>query len=121
MGGHFPNPSYLDVLSRITGHAEVCQIEYAPEQISYEELLEIFWAVHDPTQWNRQGPDRGEQYRSIIFYHDESQKLAAIDSKEQLNLSAKFNQDIVTLIESAGDYYLADDYHQQYLEKKREK
>lgn len=119
MGGHFPNPSYLDVLSRITGHAEVAQIAYNPQEISYEALLAVFWSIHDPTQLNRQGPDRGEQYRSIIFYHTPEQKLIATASKGQLQLSGKFQQDIVTLIEPAGDYYLADQSHQQYLEKKQ--
>jgi peptide-methionine (S)-S-oxide reductase len=119
MGGNFPNPSYLDVLSRITGHAEVAQIEYNPQVISYETLLDVFWSIHDPTQLNRQGPDRGEQYRSIIFYHTPAQKLIAIASKRQLQLSGKFERDIVTVIESAQDYYLADRSHQQYLEKKR--
>jgi peptide-methionine (S)-S-oxide reductase len=120
MGGHFPNPSYLDVLSRITGHAEVAQIEYNPQVISYETLLDVFWSIHDPTQLNRQGPDRGEQYRSIIFCHNPAQKLIATASKRQLQLSGKFERDLVTLIEPAGDYYLADDSHQQYLEKKRQ-
>jgi peptide-methionine (S)-S-oxide reductase len=119
MGGNFPNPSYLDVLSRITGHAEVAQIAYNPQEISYEALLAVFWSIHDPTQLNRQGPDRGEQYRSIIFYHIPEQKLIATASKRQLQLSGKFQQDIVTLIEPAGDYYLADQSHQQYLEKKQ--
>jgi peptide-methionine (S)-S-oxide reductase len=85
MGGHFPNPSYLDVLSRITGHAEVAQIEYNPQEISYEALLAVFWSIHDPTQLNRQGPDRGEQYRSIIFYHTPEQKLIATASKQQFS------------------------------------
>ena len=86
MGGHFPDPSYLDVLSRITGHAEVVQIEYDPQQISYEELLEVFWSIHDPTQLNRQGPDRGEQYRSVIFYHTPEQELLAKNSLKQQEL-----------------------------------
>ncbi len=120
MGGHFPNPSYLDVVARITGHAEVCQLEYDPETVSYEELLEVFWLIHDPTQLNRQGHDRGEQYRSVIFYHDEAQKLSAIESKHKLDISKKYDKNIVTQIEKAGDYYLADEFHQQYLEKKRQ-
>jgi peptide-methionine (S)-S-oxide reductase len=117
MGGHFPNPSYLDVLSRITGHAEVVQVEYNPEQVSYEELLEVFWSIHDPTQWNRQGPDRGEQYRSVIFYHDQEQKAAARHSKHQLELSGKYEEPIVTQIQPASDYYLADESHQHYYQK----
>ncbi|MEC4894804.1 MAG: peptide-methionine (S)-S-oxide reductase MsrA [Oscillatoria sp. PMC 1051.18] len=120
MGGDFPNPSYLDVLSRITGHAEVTQIEYNPEIISYEELLEIFWSIHDPTQLNRQGPDRGEQYRSVIFYHNYEQEKVARLSKRQLQNSGKFNQKIVTQIQPAKDYYLADESHQQYFEKKQQ-
>lgn len=121
MGGHFENPSYLDVLSRITGHAEVVQVEYDPTQVSYEELLDVFWSIHDPTQLNRQGPDRGEQYRSVIFYHNEEQERLARQSKQQLQQSGRYSQAIVTQIESAIAYYLADKSHQQYLEKKRHK
>lgn len=119
MGGHFPNPSYLDVCARITGHAEVVQIDYYPEQISYEKLLEVFWTIHDPTSLNRQGPDRGEQYRSVIFYHTPEQEKVARSSKHRLKISGKYNRDIVTEIKSASDYYLAQEYHQQYYEKKR--
>lgn len=119
MGGHFPNPSYLDVLSRITGHAEVAQIEFNNSQISYEQLLEIFWSVHDPTQLNRQGADRGEQYRSVIFYHHEKQREIAQKSKYQLENSGKFKQAIVTEIKPASTYYLAEEHHQQYLFKQR--
>jgi len=119
MGGHFPNPSYLDVLSRITGHAEVAQIEYDRDRVTYEQLLEIFWSIHDPTQLNRQGPDRGEQYRSVIFYHDREQEKAARLSKQQLQQSGRFEKEIVTQIVPATDYYLADESHQQYFEKKR--
>jgi len=121
MGGHFPNPSYLDVLARITGHAEVAQIEYDPEKISYDQLLEIFWNIHDPTSLNRQGADRGEQYRSVIFYHSKEQEATARKSKENLKKSGKYDKDIVTEIKPAGAYYLADEYHQQYLEKKAAK
>ena len=117
MGGHFPNPSYLDVLSRITGHAEVVQVEYDPKNVSYEELLALFWHIHDPTSLNRQGSDRGEQYRSVIFFHTPEQEQAARHSKQQLQMSGQFNQEIVTEIKPASDYYLAEDYHQQYLEK----
>ncbi|ELS00075.1 peptide-methionine (S)-S-oxide reductase MsrA [Gloeocapsa sp. PCC 73106] len=119
MGGDFPNPSYLDVLSRITGHAEVAQIEYDPELVSYQELLKVFWSIHDPTQLNRQGSDRGEQYRSVIFYHNQQQKLEAQSSLHQLEMTGVFPGRIVTQIQPAGAYYLADDYHQQYLAKKR--
>ncbi|MFB2920320.1 MULTISPECIES: peptide-methionine (S)-S-oxide reductase MsrA [Aerosakkonema] len=120
-GGHWPNPCYLDVCARVTGHAEAVQIEYDPAQVSYEELLEIFWNCHDPTQLNRQGPDRGEQYRSVIFYHTPAQQKAAQTSKEKLQQSGKYEKEIVTQIQPAGEFYLAEDYHQQYLEKKRRK
>ncbi|MGK7949184.1 MAG: peptide-methionine (S)-S-oxide reductase MsrA [Xenococcaceae cyanobacterium] len=119
MGGHFPNPSYLDVVARITGHAEVAQIEYAPDLVSYEELLELFWSIHDPTSLNRQGADRGEQYRSVIFFHSPQQELIARKSKQQLQLSGKYDRAIVTEIKPAREYYLADEEHQQYLEKKK--
>ncbi|MFP4133579.1 MAG: peptide-methionine (S)-S-oxide reductase MsrA [Halothece sp.] len=119
MGGHFPNPSYLDVLSRITGHAEVVQVEYDSEVISYNNLLNIFWSIHDPTQFNRQGADRGEQYRSVIFYHDQEQEMIAKKSKHQLEISGKYEQPIVTQIKPAGEYYLADESHQQYYQKKK--
>ena len=119
MGGHFPNPCYLDVLSRITGHAEVAQVEYDPEKVSYEQLLDLFWSIHDPTTLNRQGPDRGEQYRSVIFFHNQEQEVLARLSKQKLQVSGKFDKDIVTEIKPASDYYLADEYHQQYFEKKQ--
>lgn len=121
MGGNFPNPSYLDVLARITGHAEVAQIEYDPSVVSYERLLEIFWQIHDPTSLNRQGADRGEQYRSVIFYHTGEQEMIARKSKRQLQLSSRYQKDIVTEIKPATDYYLADESHQQYLTKQRQK
>ena len=119
MGGHFPNPSYLDVVARITGHAEVAQIEYDPEKVSYEELLAVFWHMHDPTSLNRQGADRGEQYRSVIFFHTPQQRLIAQKSKQQLQMSGKYDRALVTEIKPALEYYLADEEHQQYLEKKR--
>jgi peptide-methionine (S)-S-oxide reductase len=118
MGGHFPNPSYLDVLSRITGHAEVAQVEYDPSKVSYEELLDVFWNIHDPTSLNRQGPDRGEQYRSVIFFHNPQQEEVAKRSKEKLQMSGRFDKDIVTEIKPATEYYLATVEHQQYFEKK---
>ncbi|ACK71121.1 peptide methionine sulfoxide reductase [Gloeothece citriformis PCC 7424] len=121
MGGHFPNPSYLDVCARITGHAEVVQLEYDPDQISYEKLLETFWTIHDPTSLNRQGADRGEQYRSVIFYHTSEQEKIARQSKHRLQISGKYDKDIVTEIKPASDYYLAQDYHQQYFDKKKKK
>ena len=119
MGGHFPNPSYLDVLSRITGHAEVAFVEYDPSKVSYEELLDVFWNIHDPTSLNRQGPDRGEQYRSVIFFHNPQQEEVAKRSKEKLPMSGRFDKDIVTEIKPATEYYLATVEHQQYFEKKR--
>ncbi|MDY6899437.1 MAG: peptide-methionine (S)-S-oxide reductase MsrA [Cyanobacteriota bacterium] len=120
MGGHFENPCYLDVLSRITGHAEVAQVEYDPDIISYEELLEIFWKIHDPTSLNRQGADRGDQYRSVIFFHNSEQEIIARNSKQQLQNSGKYEKDIVTEIKPASDYWLASDEHQQYFEKRNQ-
>ncbi len=119
MGGHFANPCYLDVLSRITGHAEVAQIHYDPQQVSYEALLDLFWACHDPTTLNRQGPDRGEQYRSVIFYHSSSQARAASLSKAKLDASGTYANPVVTDIKPAADYWLATEDHQQYFAKKR--
>ncbi len=119
MAGQFPNPSYLAVVARITGNAEVAQIEYAPDLVSYEELLELFWSIHDPTSLNRQGADRGEHYRSVIFFHSPQQELIARKSKQQLQLSGKYDRAIVTEIKPAREYYLADEEHQQYLEKKK--
>jgi peptide-methionine (S)-S-oxide reductase len=121
MGGHFPNPSYLDVLSRITGHAEVAQVEYDPLKVSYGELLDVFWNIHDPTSLNRQGADRGEQYRSVIFFHNPQQEEVAKRSKEKLQMSERFDKDIVTEIKPATEYYLATEEHQQYFEKKRQR
>ena len=121
MGGHFENPCYLDVLSRITGHAEVAQVEYNPAVISYEELLEVFWKIHDPTTLNRQGADKGEQYRSVIFFHTSEQEAIARNSKQQLQDSGKYDKDIVTEIKPASAYWLASEEHQQYFEKKNRK
>ncbi|MBD3886532.1 peptide-methionine (S)-S-oxide reductase MsrA [Phormidium tenue FACHB-886] len=117
MGGHFENPCYLDVLSRITGHAEVCQIEYDPNQVSYEELLDRFWQSHDPTSLNRQGADRGEQYRSVIFYHTPAQAAIATRSKTAIAGSGRYDKPIVTEIQPASAYWLASEDHQQYFEK----
>ncbi|MBW4624149.1 MAG: peptide-methionine (S)-S-oxide reductase MsrA [Brasilonema octagenarum HA4186-MV1] len=121
MGGHFPNPSYLDVLSRITGHAEVVQVEYDPQHVSYDDLLEVFWDIHDPTTLNRQGPDRGEQYRSVIFFHNSQQEEAAKRSKAKQQNSGRFDKNIVTEIVPPGEYYLATQEHQQYFEKKAQR
>ena len=121
MGGHFENPCYLDVLSRITGHAEVCQVQYDPEQVSYEELLDVFWRIHDPTSLNRQGADRGEQYRSVIFCHTPEQTAIAQQSKTSLDRSGRYDKSIVTQIQSASTYWLATEEHQQYFEKQQAK
>jgi peptide-methionine (S)-S-oxide reductase len=118
MGGHFENPSYLDVLSRITGHAEVCQVKYDPSVVGYEALLDVFWSIHDPTSLNRQGADRGEQYRSVIFCHTQQQEQICRQSKEKLERSGKYDKAIVTQIQRASTYWLAEDYHQQYFQKK---
>jgi peptide-methionine (S)-S-oxide reductase len=121
MGGHFENPCYLDVLSRITGHAEVCQVIYDPQQVSYEALLDVFWQIHDPTSLNRQGADRGEQYRSVIFYHTPEQASIARRSKIMLDRSGRFNKSIVTAIQAASTYWLATEEHQQHFEKQQAK
>lgn len=118
MGGHFEHPCYLDVLSRITGHAEVAQVQYDPEQISYDALLEVFWQCHDPTSLNRQGADRGEQYRSVIFYHTPEQRAIAERSRAALTRSGQYERPIVTQIEPASTYWLASKEHQQYFEKR---
>ena len=119
MGGHFENPCYLDVLSRITGHAEVAQIEYDPAFVSYITLLDTFWQIHDPTSLNRQGADRGEQYRSVIFYHSDDQRQLAYQSKQAM--ASKYSKPIVTDIVAATAYWLATEEHQQYFEKKSRK
>jgi len=117
-GGHFANPTYKDVCSDRTGHAEVVQVEYDPSQVSYEELLNVFWENHDPTQMNRQGPDVGSQYRSAIFFHTPEQEAAAQASKEALQASGQHRRPIVTEITPASEFYPAEEYHQQYLEKR---
>ncbi|HWP78188.1 MAG TPA: peptide-methionine (S)-S-oxide reductase MsrA [Candidatus Nitrosotenuis sp.] len=116
-GGWMKNPTYEDVCTDTTGHAEVVQVEYDPKLISYEELLDIFWSSHDPTQLNRQGPDVGAQYRSVIFYHDEQQEKTAKESKERLAKSGRFKRPIVTQIEQAKEFFKAEEYHQQYYAK----
>jgi peptide-methionine (S)-S-oxide reductase len=117
-GGHVPRPTYEQVCSDTTGHAEVVRVEFDPAEIGYEQLLEAFFANHDPTTLNRQGPDWGSQYRSAIFYHNEAQRTAAEATKQRLNESGAFRRPIVTSIEPAAEFYLAEDYHQQYLEKR---
>jgi peptide-methionine (S)-S-oxide reductase len=118
-GGHFENPSYEDVCSHKTGHAEAVEVTYDPSIISYEELLEVFWKIHDPTTLNRQGWDVGTQYRSAIFYHNEEQKTQAEASKEKKNKSGIFKKEIVTEITAASTFYEAEEYHQQYNEKNK--
>ncbi|MCX6343783.1 MAG: peptide-methionine (S)-S-oxide reductase MsrA [Armatimonadetes bacterium] len=121
MGGTTENPSYKDVCTDETGHAEVVQVEFDPAEISYGQLLAVFWANHDPTTLNRQGPDFGTQYRSAIFFHSPEQEAAAIASKETLEASDKFTRPIVTQIVPAAAFYMAEEYHQQYLEKRGER
>lgn len=118
MGGHQDEPTYQQVCTDGTGHAEVVQVEYDPERVSYEELLQIFWNNHNPTTLNRQGPDVGSQYRSAIFFHDEAQREVAEASREALENSGRFSDTVVTEIEPAQTFWLAEDYHQQYLEKR---
>lgn len=116
-GGHTDNPNYKDVCTDKTGHAEVVHLQYDPSVVSYEELLKNFWAMHDPTTMNRQGPDIGSQYRSIIFYYDDEQKAVAEKSKEELNKSGRYMAKVVTEIVQAGQFYKAEEYHQKYFEK----
>jgi peptide-methionine (S)-S-oxide reductase len=115
-GGTLEDPTYEDVCSHTTGHAEVVEVTYDPEKVSYEQLLGVFWGKHDPTQLNRQGWDIGDQYRSVIFFHDEDQRQTATGSKA--DEQAHWKAPIVTLIEPAQTFYEAEDYHQQYLEKR---
>lgn len=117
MGGTLDDPTYEDVCTNETGHAEVVQVRYDPCLISYKELLDLFWKIHNPTTLNRQGPDVGTQYRSAIFYHTPEQKAIAVASKEKLQSSGKFDKPIVTEITPASTFYKAEEYHQQYLEK----
>jgi peptide-methionine (S)-S-oxide reductase len=117
-GGTVPNPTYEQVCTDRTGHAEVVQVDYDPAEISYEELLEVFWQNHDPTQLNRQGPDVGTQYRSAVFFHTPEQQAAAAASKQRLEASGRYRRPIVTEITPAGEFHRAEEYHQQYLEKR---
>jgi peptide-methionine (S)-S-oxide reductase len=115
-GGHVKNPSYREVCTGTTGHAEVCQIVYDPDKISYGELLEVFWKTHDPTTLNRQGADVGTQYRSVIFYHNENQKEEAEYYKKKLDKSGLYQDPIVTEIAPFEEFYKAENYHQEYYE-----
>ena len=118
LGGTLENPTYEDVCSGTTGHAEVVQVTFDPSKVSYEKLLDTFWDNHDPTTKNRQGPDVGDQYRSAIFYHSPEQQKAAEESKKAIAKSARFRKEIVTEITPASAFYKAEDYHQQYLRKR---
>ena len=117
-GGDVAEPSYQQVCTGTTGHAEVVQVTFDPSVLSFRELLEVFFGTHDPTTLNRQGMDVGTQYRSVIFYHDDEQKQAALASKERLDASRRFPRPIVTQIEPASTFYRAEEYHQRYLEKR---
>lgn len=116
-GGHVENPTYEQVCTDKTGHAESVKIEYDPNEITFEELLDLFWKSHDPTQFNRQGPDVGTQYRSVIFYHNEEQRKLAEKSKRELEKSGKYDKPIVTEIVPAKEFYKAEEHHQKYLLK----
>ncbi|MEN8144891.1 MAG: peptide-methionine (S)-S-oxide reductase MsrA [Gemmatimonadota bacterium] len=118
LGGTLQNPTYEQVCSDKTGHAEVVQVEYDPARVSYEILLDVFWSMHDPTTLNRQGPDVGTQYRSAIFTHSPQQAAAATASRDRLAASGSLSKPIVTEIEPASEFYLAEEYHQRYLEKR---
>lgn len=116
-GGRTENPTYREVCSHTTGHAEVVQLEYDAARVSYEELLDAFWGMHDPTQLNRQGPDVGDQYRSVVFYHTPEQEEAAQVSRRRLAAGGGLSRPIVTQIEAAPTFWRAEEYHQRYLEK----
>jgi peptide-methionine (S)-S-oxide reductase len=118
MGGTTQNPTYKDVCTDRTGHAEVVEVEFDSSKVSYDDLLKVFWENHDPTTLNCQGPDTGTQYRSAIFYHSPAQAAAARASKEALERAGKYKRPIVTEITPAGTFYRAEEYHQQYLEKR---
>ncbi len=117
-GGRTENPTYEQVCTDTTGHAETVEVEFDPSRVSYERLLDVFWDNHDPTQLNRQGPDVGEQYRSVIFFHTPEQQAAAIASKERRAASGQYKRPIATEITPASKFYRAEEYHQQYLEKR---
>jgi peptide-methionine (S)-S-oxide reductase len=117
-GGDYENPSYRDVCSGKTGHAESVQVEFDPNVVSYEDLLNAFWEMHDPTSKNRQGLDIGKQYRSAIFYHSEEQREKALKSRDELSSSGKYKEKIVTEIEPAREFFRAEEYHQRYYDKK---
>jgi peptide-methionine (S)-S-oxide reductase len=117
-GGHTEEPTYRDVCGGDTGHAEVVEVDYDPAKVSYDDLLQVFWENHDPTQVNRQGPDVGAQYRSAIFFHTPEQEAAARASKAALEASGRLRRPVATEITPASAFWRAEDYHQQYLEKR---
>jgi peptide-methionine (S)-S-oxide reductase len=117
-GGAKEDPTYEDVCTDQTGHAEVVEVEFDPAQITYDQLLDVFWSNHNPTTANRQGPDVGTQYRSVIFYHSPEQKVTAEASRKKLDASGRFRQPVVTQIEPAPKFWRAEEYHQRYLEKR---
>ena len=117
-GGTQHNPTYQDVCTDKTGHAEVVEVEFDPSQVSYDNLLDVFWSNHNPTTLNRQGPDVGTQYRSVIFYHSPEQQASANASKEKLEKSGRFNRPIVTQVEPAPTFWRGEEYHQHYLQKR---
>jgi peptide-methionine (S)-S-oxide reductase len=118
LGGTLANPTYKDVCTGKTGHAEVVQVQYDPAEVTYDKLLDVFWESHNPTTLNRQGPDVGTQYRSAIFYHNAEQKDSAEKSKARLEASGKLRRPVVTEVTAASAFYPAEDYHQRYLEKR---
>lgn len=117
-GGNTENPTYKEVCTDTTGHAEAVEIEFDPAQVSYNQLLDVFWADHDPTQLNRQGPDYGKQYRSAIFFHTPEQEQLARESKERLTQEHRYSRPVATQIVPAAPFYRAEEYHQQYLAKR---
>lgn len=119
-GGHVEEPTYEEVCGGRTGHAEVVRVDYDPDRVSYDDLLEVFWRIHDPTQVDRQGPDVGSQYRSVIFAHSDEQSQKARASMERLEASGRLDRPVATAVESAGPFWRAEEYHQRYFEKRGE-
>lgn len=117
IGGHYDNPTYIDVCSGKTAHAEAVEVHYDPAKVTFEQLTEAFFDLHDPTQFNRQGPDIGDQYRTAIFVHNEDQRKKATEIKDRLDKSGKFSRPIVTMINDAKTFWKAEEYHQRYFEK----
>ena len=117
-GGHTANPTYEQICGHGTGHAEAVRVVFDADEVAYEKLLDVFWGVHDPTQLNRQGPDVGDQYRTAIFHHGDAQRQAAVTSRDKLTAAGVFGAPIVTEIVEAPEFWRAEDYHQQYFEKR---